>query len=335
MAQSQYMITEPTESLRVWGSGAYRITHYDGSFSGQDLGTSFPVLTGDGSDYGAEAYRRMKPTKPTFPGLNAIYELREVPEMLRQRFLESGLYAIPNYWLALKFGWEPLLNDIRNCIRFQQAAQKKLAWLLRHNGKPVRTRVDLADSEVESAVTRYDWRTPSPGFVTQYYSGVPYSLEKTVTKNKIWAAARFRYWLPPGPRDINWTRAMNARLFGLMPSPVIIWNMLPWTWLSDWFFDTGNILSNMDAGVAERCAADWFYVMREQTQEYRAEYHATMYLNPSNALHPITTSSVRGTTLKTRVVGDPFGFGTKDIDLSAMQLSILGALGLSRVRGVG
>jgi len=173
-----------------------------------DLGSAYPQFNVNGASWGAQAFNNMKPTKPTFNGLNALYEMREVPEMLRQRFLSSGLKGIPNYWLALQFGWKPLLQDIRKMVTFQRNAERKLKWLLRHNGKPIRASSTLVDSTTETVPVRTDWSRPNPlgSFVTQFFSGTPYSLNSTVVQDRVWAVAKYRYWLPDGPRDINWTR---------------------------------------------------------------------------------------------------------------------------------
>lgn len=323
---------ESGPSVRVMGQGAYSKHHYIGKMYGPSLGGLPFMSTNDGSAWGATAYQRMKPTKPVFPGLNAIYELREVPEMLRQRFLKSGLKAIPNYWLALQFGWQPLLNDILNTVTFQRQAQKKLAWLLKHNGKPTHSRVVLQDNSSTSEVGVWNFTVPNPGFVNQFYRATPYAHVQDTVVDRVWASARWRFWLPPGPQDINWTRAMMARLYGLYPSPAAVWNALPWTWMIDWFANAGDILQNMDIGVANSLAADYFYVMREQRYERRADCFAELISYPDGSPISVRVSSSAARVYKSRVVGDPFGWNTNQSGLSPMQLSILGSLGMSRLR---
>lgn len=312
------------------GSSAYTRHHYTGSVNG--VTPKVPINPiGDGSDFGASAYNRMKPTKPTFPGLNAIYELREVPEMLRQRMLQNNLKNISSYWLALKFGWAPLLSDILSVVQFQRNAQKKLAWLLKHNGRPVRTALELFNntSTRNSVTTTAD--VPGPAFVSYFYAKPSVTTFWTDTSDRCWAKAQWRYWLPPGPQDVNWTRSMMARLFGLYPSPSVVWKALPWTWLSDWFFSVGDQLSNLEAGVADKCAADRFYMMRQIENTCRSETTATYFDRFTNAQRSITVGASRVSGVKTRTHGDPFGFGTQYNSLNATQLSILGALGVSHL----
>lgn len=282
--------------------------------------------------WGALAYNRMKPTAPDFNMGNFVYELRELPRQIMQRFLSSGLASIGNYWLAYQFGWKLLLQDIVKMYVLQQNLEKRLKQLLRDNGRPVRRRVTLYDTAtLDSVVTQSNIvATFVPTLVSQYYSGPYGRTVKYSSFDRVWASARFRYWLPEGPRDIRWTRNMKAAIFGAFPSPSVVWNALPWTWLIDWFAGVGNILENMETGVADRLAADYFYVMREKGG--RSDWDATIGFRRKTGERVVFTGSAYSQwTAKSRTIGDPFGFNTQ-LPLSGMQLSILGALGLSKIR---
>jgi hypothetical protein len=315
----------------VCGQGAYSKHKYTGKVysewvGGGTPGAYWPPNT-DGSAWGAKAYERMKPTKPVFQGSNAIWEFREVPGQLKQRLSNSGLKNVGNYWLALEFGWKPLLNDIVNMLSFHADAQKRLDWLLRHNGKPVRRRVSLVDDTSDPVTTSNIYGSTQPGFVNQFYLETPTWRRTETISDKIWGSARFRYWLPEGPRNVD----MDARLYGLYLSPQFCWNALPWTWLADWFTNAGSVLQNLDVGVADRLANDYFYVMR--TKVYTLQHTNNIKLQrPDGSPVPISVTSLQQSAISTRLAGDPFGFGTNPQSLNSTQLSILGALGLSRLR---
>jgi hypothetical protein len=323
---------KPTSVGTIRGTGGFSDWSYHGDVIGVPGYMLDPVPFVDGADWGATAYARMKPDRPNFQALNAIYELRELPGMFQQRFLSNGLNAIGDYYLALKFGWEPLLRDIRNFVLTQMNAQKTLQQLLRDEGRPVRRKIILADTSRELGRLDGSGYQNLPTFVTQFYNGVGTSRYVDSQKDKIWAAAQFKYWLPPGPRDVNWTRAMKARIFGLYPSPAVVWNALPWTWLIDWFANVGDVLSNMQTTLADRCAADYFYVMHHA--EYHRVFTTTQSYFQDKTFAPITVTCNAELTSgsKSRSHGDPFGFATPEANLSGVQLSILGALGLSRLR---
>jgi len=312
-------------------------TVYDGIWAANIAAYGINSIAPDGHGYAADAYNRMKPTKPSMSLANSIYELKDIPGMLRQRFHFNRLHELGNYHLALQFGWLPLLQDTLKFVETQRKAQSRLLWLLRHNGKPVRRRVTLAETvsdPVESSGTAYGALTPT--LATQFYTTQPTWIQKVWSNDKVWASARFRYHLPDGPGEVEWTRKMLRRIYGLYVSPLVVYKAIPWSWLNDWFFNVGNVIANMEPGVADRLAADYFYVMREagSTKTYDVKATLKSYLPGSSSYTntPIALSSISRQITKTRLMGDPFGIDTNQNSLTASQLAILGALGLSRVR---
>ncbi|DAD51258.1 maturation protein [ssRNA phage Gerhypos.4_20] len=320
----------------IWRGGVLN-QRYVGSIQAAD--PPFGYVGGDtwtpiDSGMGSLAYNRMKPTKPNMQALNAIYELKDLPGMLRQRFLntKAPLKSMSNYYLALKFGWGPLLSDIRNFVLTHINAQKRLEQLLRDNGRPVRRKVILSDtSTTGAATTGTSFPAILPTFVTQYYTAAPVYLQRLTDSDRVWATARFRYWLPEGPRDVNWTTAMKAKIFGLQPTPSAVYRALPWTWLGDWFLNVGNMLENMEAGVADRLAADYFYVMHQRELHNTNDVVVGFQKRDGTKVN-FQASSYSNMVHKKRIMGDPFGFATAQNVLSGTQLSILGALGMSKVR---
>jgi hypothetical protein len=252
--------------------------------------------------------------------------------MLHQRFLDSGLSGISDYWLALQFGWKPLLSDIRNFVLTQRSAQDRIKQLLRDNGKPVRRRIQLLNTSTPGNPQEGEaWGQFGPSFSTYFYSGTPRFRSKYSDNDTVWASAQFKYWLPDGPRDINWRRRMMAAIFGLNPTPSVVYNAIPWTWLYDWFTNLGDVISNLDAGVADRLSADYFYVMRHTESVIESTVTIPLY-HVGDIPFTATATTVQRVFSKSRATGDPFGFATNEHMLSGMQLSILGALGMSRLR---
>jgi hypothetical protein len=273
----------------------------------------------------------MKPTKPEFSDLNSLIELRELPGLLRQRFTKGGFNKLGDYHLALEFGYKPLLRDVVNLAFKQRLAQIRLKQLLRDNGRPVRRRNTLKDESVSGTTqSGFSYGALQPVLVTQYYVGQPSWRTTTYFRERIWASARFRYWLPGGPRDIQWTRKMMSRLYGRNVSPSALYNAIPWSWLIDWFSNLGDLIENLDAGVADRLAADYFYIMR--SQEWSLEYVAKGRFRRRNGEQfDVTATATTSAFAKSRVRGGPFDPAILTSNLSNSQLAILGALGLSRL----
>ncbi len=278
------------------------------------------------------AYNRMKPAQPSFEALNAIYELKDLPHMLKQQLSHNNLKDIGNYYLALQFGWKPLLRDIRNMYNTQRIISQRIKQLLRDNGRPVRRRVSVRTDSATTYASGQSYGAFAPTISTGFYQGyTPTYQDTTVTEERIWASAQFRYWLPEGPKDINWTNQMKARILGSnTPSPKNVWDAIPWTWLTDWFVDIGSMIETMDVGVADRLAADYMYIMRELSVT-RTRESTGYFRHAAGDYFYASATGVSHATVKARVRGTPYGWNVNENLLSATQLSILGALGLSRL----
>lgn len=330
----KYGVTRTRDRVpaRIW-TGRSGISHnvrYTGDLVA-DYQADPPLTDTSGAAWGAEAYRRMRPDKPSMDVSQAIGELKDLPGMLRQRF-HGGLRDIGSYYLALKFGWEPLLADIRKLYNLQQVVDKRIKQLLRDNGKPVRRRVQLySDTQELAKLTTQSYGIWLPSFVTYMYRKEPVSTLTSTLNDKVWASAQFRYWLPPGPRDLRWTSKLKSELMGLTPTPATIYNLIPWTWLIDWFTNAGDVIENLTVSIADRCAADYFYLMREKSrvQNRWATFFARDFNGRAVDLHG---GSQVAYLSRSRTKGDPFGLNTNQNTLTGMQWSILGALGLSRLR---
>jgi hypothetical protein len=220
-----------------------------------------------------------------------------------------------------------------------QYLDRKLAQLVRDNGNGIHRRRQIAettDSTVTisgGAGTPYSgWSNPPPFWT----SGTGQVVKTTRTLQKVWACGSFRYYIP----DIGssqWTRKATNALFGLVPTPEILWNAIPWTWLIDWFSNLGDVMSNLSPGAVDNVTASHAFVMRTReivtTYEGSAVVHQKGSKSTPNDYIPNAFVYVTATDkaqYKTRVVASPFGFGLHWPDLTAKQMGIAAALGISR-----
>jgi hypothetical protein len=275
----------------------------------------------------------MKPTKPDLDLAVSIAELSELPRLLKGRF-DRSLRGVSNFWVALQFGWAPLLSDVKGMIKLQQTMHKRIMQLLRDNGRPVRREIKLEyERIVGDRVPERAYGIMSPIINGNFHSAVPTGVSWNTREYEIWASARFRYWLPKISDRTHLTKVLMRRLHGLEPTPSTIYNLVPWSWLVDWFTNVGEIISNLDAGIADRLAADYFYLMANERRTFYREVRAPMQVdNPWKSTKVYTSNSFTESEIKRRIRGSPFYPGLKDPDLSAIQLSILAALGYSRIR---
>jgi len=314
-------------------------------YSGYSSFSDFQNFSGydDVSDWGPTGWNRFRPTKSGADVAVFLGELKEVPRMLRttaKGFKDVwksmggsptgfGPKSVANHWLNTQFGWFPFLNDLRNFYTSATNFDKKLKQLRRDNGRWVKRGGTLStenDSELVYEQTGSAGLLPAP--ITQLCSGPPYGSGETWRhiSRHIWFEGAFRYWIPGKPGTLPWNAKAAALIFGARPSPSLVWELTPWSWLIDWVSNAGDCIDNLSSILYDNLCAKYAYVMGHTTVE-------TVYTGKTNyKTGPVTASWYYSLDCKTRVAASPFGFGLTGSDFSARQWSILSALGLTRLR---
>jgi hypothetical protein len=326
----------PSQSIIVTHAGTNRPA-YNGSFiCNTGLTIPGPPVMKDLGILAPKFYNDAAPDKPLMGLANALYELKDVPGMLQDRFLDKGFNGMSNLSLAYQFGWKPLLQDVRNLYETQCRLKKALEQLEKDNGKPVRRRIENKINKSTSLVSESFGGYPNlyPGFVTQCYGPTEHTRNKIeyVEENVEWYSAQYRYWLPDKGTMPTWQwRAwMIGRLYGLKVTPAVVYNAIPWSWLLDWFTTTGDAVANLDHGVADRLINDYAFVMGTQ-RNYHQYTNAGAFNTGTNGKYTVVTAvSKFGHVYKRRLHASPFGFNIKDDDLNAGQIAILGNLANSK-----
>jgi len=313
------------------------------------------VLQSNAWSYGATGWARSRPGNPTANVLTSLAEtvregLPRIPFNLYKRL--TDLIQGKNTWRRLHgtnlgseylngiFGWLPLLNDIKDMYQTYRNLDKQLAQIYRDNGKGIHRRREIKNTITVTAPTDSsynfpfgNWQNSGPTWPT----GRSRFIETVQSIERVWFVGKFRYYIP----DIGssqWEARATRALFGLNPTPEVIWNLLPWSWLADWFANVGDLMSNMSTNAVDNLTAEYAYVMRTVETRKRMSAYTTWNQVGTSELGsswiPKGTASGEAFSKvisKTRVVGSPYGFGANFDSFSNYQLGVLAALGISRV----
>lgn len=154
------------------------------------------------------------------------------------------------------------------------------------------------------------------------------------TTTKKWFSGAYSYVMPNPPLNNfmdkldKWDAEAN-KLFGTRLTPEVVWNLAPWTWATDWFANTGDMMTNLSAFSNDGLVLRYGYIM--QSHDTRSTSTWQGYVNhPSGGARYVQTQESFGSVSKTRLAALPYGFGTTFADLSARQVAIAGAIGISR-----
>lgn len=218
-----------------------------------DPGRTPPGL-GDLSDdvAGTMALARANPSRPTVDLWNFIYEIKDIPGMVRdvlkymrkygpnpkQNWPRRGKSAaevtrdIGSGYLNWTFGWDLLIKDIVAMVTYVAAVEKRQQDLSDLRNGVLRKTVQLGDFEAFDEHTAY-WGP-------LYQASSRYRLKIRGTQ-KVWARVRYK----PSTETFKYRGRSDRELaealcFGHTPSISTLWNALPWTWLIDWFSTAGD-----------------------------------------------------------------------------------------------
>jgi hypothetical protein len=348
-------------------SGAPYIDGYPKAFTAANLKAGFDAIStppNDLASYGATAIARYSPLKPGVNLGQTVGELLKegiptLPLNLKKRLedlvSQDSKRNIPHRlakgaaqdYLNVVFGWRPLVQDLRQMYNTFVTVQSRIEQIIRDNGRPVRRRGRISRTVSSSVtpfsgteMTRYVFIPPIFGSTSD--SGETGSdsrangSKRIVTSTDITFSGRFRYYLPKAP-DNRWTTEAGLALFGLNPSPSLVYELMPWSWLIDWFSNLGDVITNWSSNGIADLIIDYGYVMRHYRKVTTYDVLAAgIYSNTAGWTYtgdrrqlnsPLSTRIVE--EVKERVVATPFGFGLHLADLSDRQAAILVALGLS------
>jgi len=197
-----------------------------------------------------------------------VSELRELPSALREMcsqymklakfwrtFSEGTLKLdkeLANGYIAYQFGWKLLQQDILNLLQTPEKVAKQLNMLLDRQGK---------DQTFRSKQVGVGSVTGNLSFGCEMFGGEmavrrngPYS-----NKWEIRSVVNFRLDFPRS--DIPRLRSdLTVRLWGLDASPEDLYNMVPWTWLIDWFTGCGDYIALINYIDSDRSLVNWAFL---------------------------------------------------------------------------
>jgi hypothetical protein len=275
-----------------------------------------------------------------------IHEMMELGRVLRhpirtlRHAIRTGVpghdalrYAGSGY-LGYQFGIKPYVDDIMDLTKSLLEFDKRIAQLVRDNGRPVRREgsVSFTEAVTETHTTAAIGGSYFlPTVATQLHVG-PFTKDVTVRNTiKFWFSGRFRYHLDPtrhgvGPIPAREKYQLQRILYGLDPTDVsLIWELMPWSWLIDWIVPIGPMIDNLVNDKVDRLVADYAYIMGNSVTSTYTDVKGQLAGAP-----PFQTQLLVYDETKQRAKATPYGFGQTFAGFSLRQLSILAALGVSR-----
>lgn len=318
------------------------------NYPGQPLYQSAPDLlvgTADSESTvrsnGTTAAANSHPSSPSVNLLVSAGELAKdglprVSDFTRwERSCRAIISQAAGNWVAVQFAWLPLLWEIQAWLRQVRDADEIMREAKSHKSSRV-IRVGYSFPNDDRTVS-----TTAGKVAISWSNGssVGNPAQTAITqkvRSKTWFEAKYLNFTPISADQLDKSSeyAMKARyLLGLDLTPVTLWELAPWSWAVDWVTNYGDVLDSVSNSLSDGMVMYDAFVMHHYRRESTAialTPHIFTYRYKWKIPVVTPTSAKRVSEVKKRFPSVPyFGFGSPG-ELTARQISILAALGISR-----
>lgn len=289
---------------------------------------------------GTKLVKRVAPTAPSAGLAQILGELREgIPSLTGMIVLRNSLTSktFGKEYVNYQFALAPMISDIKKLALAVKTSNKAVRQYLRDSGRNVRRRRVLYDTTSYKEVgTTYTYASllgyTSGKSNTELLCANPGDQRVDVwdtSRSRAWFSGAFTYHVPEGDSFIdNMARhdALANKVLGTRFTASLVWELTPWSWLIDWFWNFGTFVSNAESFSSDGLVMRYGYVMHHSQVErtYRISNFRDIRGNQLPAYYITVRKEV-----KSRLRASPYGFGLKSEAFSPRQWAILGALGIS------
>jgi hypothetical protein len=276
--------------------------------------------------------------------LELVVDLPKIPleyltrDQAKTQFLKRG----SSEYLNIVFGWQPLVSDVLRICRAIVYSDSILQQYKRDSGRTIRRSASNPAATLTNDLgTRNGigagWFSYG-GVGSLFYRDLYFSDQdrigqesttETITE-KYWFSGAFSYLFAGDDsfleKSATYAQLAN-RVLGARVDIKVLWDIAPWTWLSDWFSDMGAIIGVNNSMAQDNLVIQYGYLMRE-SHYTRTWTHSGLTFAVSGPTGTLSSTYYR--TKKERVRATPYGFGVNPDVFSENQWAILGALGLTK-----
>jgi len=216
----------------------------------------------------ASAKRTADDLKKLWSSLTSSPKLREKVFDLRHNAVQN----IPNEYLSFHFGWKQLHKDLSDLTKLPEKIGKKINLLINRSGKASTFRSKRLGVSGATGVSGFSYDTDDKEFLTgEPGLGITSRIERE-WETRLVINAIFNF--PP----IN-VPHLRQRFFadqvGLIPRFIDVYNIVPWTWLVDWFTGLGNYLEVIEEINHDPLLINWGMITTNIRGRLVTEFEST------------------------------------------------------------
>jgi len=217
-------------------------------------------------------YEAARPFKRSFNAFRELVELRDLPQTLhgtvtmvrdRVKTLESASRKLSKDYLNNVFGWGPILKSVEDMMTMPEKISKRINYLLKRQGliTTFRSKKQFLDTGIVPIA--FDWVSSTDENFTSTEDSRSASREIELNCS---LSARFEFPPISVPRIKS---QLSDQFFGSNPHPIDVYNLIPWTWLVDWFSGMGDYLNMIEVVHTSNDIVNYGFLSYKSMMRYR------------------------------------------------------------------
>lgn len=205
-----------------------------------------------------------------------------ITEIIRQGQILSPklIKTISNEYLSYQFGWKQLVKDTHDLLFKPSKIQKQIDFLIRRNGQATtyRSRRSFVEGRNDVPDFSYD-------IFGENVESIDTNLQRKITLDMVINTT----YAFPEINQVFFRDDLYLEKIGIRPRLTDIYNLVPWTWLFDWFTGLGNYVDIIDEINRDRSLINWGLITGKSSIDLTTNITTSKYNNDS-----ITVNNVGG-----------------------------------------
>lgn len=195
------------------------------------------------------AWKILAETNPSVPHVSVptfIGELKDLPGLVKG-YGDNLLKNVANGYLSWRWAIRPMISDLRKLWNFQKAVDDRTTMLLKlRSGATIKRRVQLGTTNHADA-PQVNQTVHSEGCGVTGTFQTSYSMKE-------WGSAQWKLLPNSQLPQLGYAplrKKAYALTFGITSHEALAtaWELTPWSWLADWFGNTGDLIAATNNSV--------------------------------------------------------------------------------------
>jgi hypothetical protein len=209
--------------------------------------------------------------------------------------LTTPLRNIPAEFVSYNFGWKQLDRDLKDLLKVPERITKRVNYLLSRKARPTTFRAATNYSLPDGTGPSFDYNVHDG---ENWWEAGAASQTTTVSRQLQFRVAINAIFDFPTLAVPELQQRELLRRLGVTPTPTDIYNLIPWTWLIDWFTGLGNYIQAVDAINSDRSTINMGFITGVLTSKFQCHHESkTTVVDGWVYSPPVGTPGAQNTTV--------------------------------------